>query len=119
MTSYRDLLQKKRREIQKAADRLINGLNKIDEAKEQVREMSIGLEKVKKTVSKKQIECEKLLVKIIAQQREADEKKQKAEKEKEKTAGEEAACMELAARCNEDLSAAEVPLRKAEESLKK
>ena len=42
-----------------------------------------------------------------------------AEKEKAKTAKEEAACMELAERCKEDLKAAEIPLKKAEDSLAK
>ena len=52
-------------------------MNNIEEAKTQVADMTVELEKMTKVVATKQAECEKLLIKIVSQKREADEKKNK------------------------------------------
>ena len=41
----------------------------------QVAEMSVELEKMTKTVTQRKADCERLLVKIVSQQRDADEKR--------------------------------------------
>eukprot|EP01084_Bolivina_argentea_P165608 287680_1 len=106
VSEYRKLLSLKKEEIETDANKLINGLSKIDEAKKQVSEMTVDLESMKVIVSKKQNECEKLLVQIISQKRDADEKKIKCEIEKNKTGKEETACRTLQADAQRDLDKA-------------
>lgn len=117
VTGYEMLLNEKSKQIQTAADKLINGLHKIDEAKVQVSEMTVDLEKMKNIVAKKQVQCEKLLVQIIQQQREADEKKTKCEIEKAKTAEEAAICQEIEASAQADLDKAIPALEAAQDAL--
>ena len=73
VAEYSKLLKAKNSKIECSSSKLVNGLQKIDSCKKQVSEMSVDLEKMKLIVGKKQIECEKLLVQIIQQKREADE----------------------------------------------
>eukprot|EP01084_Bolivina_argentea_P249861 418441_1 len=116
---YTKLLIFKKKEIEISANKLINGLSKIDGAKKQVSEMTIDLEKMKLIVSKKQVECEKLLVQIIQQKREADEKKIKCEIEKNKTAKEEEECNILKESAQRDLDRALPALKAAVSALNK
>ena len=67
------LLYEKRKELGDAANKLKNGLFKIDETREKVEKMSVELEDAKTKVAQFQKQCEEYLVVIVQQKREADE----------------------------------------------
>lgn len=67
------LLEEKRKELGDAANKLKNGLSKIDETRAKVEAMSVELEDAKTKVAQFQKQCEEYLVVIVQQKREADE----------------------------------------------
>ena len=67
------LLYEKRRELSSAANKLKNGLYKIDETREKVQSMSGELEDARSNVTVFQKQCEEFLVIIVQQKRDADE----------------------------------------------
>jgi len=67
------LLYEKRKELSDAANKLKNGLYKIDETREKVQTMSGELEEARANVSVFQKQCEEFLVIIVQQKRDADE----------------------------------------------
>lgn len=67
------LLFSKKKELGDAANKLRNGLSKIDDTREKVEKMSIELEEAKTKVAQFQKQCEEYLVIIVGQKREADE----------------------------------------------
>ena len=67
------LLYEKRKEIGDAANKLKNGLSKIDDTRTKVEAMSVELEEAKTKVAQFQKQCEEYLVVIVGQKREADE----------------------------------------------
>ena len=75
VAGYHHLLIEKRTQLGDAADKLRNGLSKLDESRTQVAEMTIELEEKRKIVAVKKNDCEKLLVEIVSQQRAAEEQR--------------------------------------------
>jgi len=69
----RRLLYEKRKELSDAANKLKNGLSKIDETREKVQTMSGELEEARANVAVFQKQCEEFLVIIVQQKRDADE----------------------------------------------
>lgn len=67
------LLFDKKNELGGAADKLRNGLSKIDDTRQKVEKMSIELEDAKTKVAQFQKQCDEYLVIIVQQKREADE----------------------------------------------
>ena len=67
------LLFNKKNELGGAADKLRNGLSKIDDTRQKVEKMSIELEDAKTKVAQFQKQCDEYLVIIVQQKREADE----------------------------------------------
>ena len=67
------LLFGKKKELGDAANKLKNGLSKIDDTREKVEKMSVELEDAKTKVAQFQKQCEEYLVIIVSQKREADE----------------------------------------------
>jgi dynein heavy chain, axonemal len=67
------LLYEKREELSSAANKLKNGLFKIDETREKVQVMSGELEEARTKVTQFQKQCEEFLVIIVQQKRDADE----------------------------------------------
>ena len=67
------LLYEKRKELGDAANKLKNGLSKIDETRSKVEAMSKELGLAKTKVAQFQKQCEEYLVVIVQQKREADE----------------------------------------------
>ena len=63
----------KKKELGDAANKLKNGLSKIDETRVKVEKMSVELEDAKTKVAQFQKQCEEYLVIIVSQKREADE----------------------------------------------
>lgn len=70
---FRRLLGEKRKELGDAANKLKNGLYKIDDTRAKVEVMSVELEEAKTKVAQFQKQCEEYLVVIVQQKREADE----------------------------------------------
>jgi dynein heavy chain len=69
---YMSLLREKQKEISKSADKLRNGLNKLDDARVQVGTMSEDLEVKLDIAGKKTKECEELLQVIVQERSKAD-----------------------------------------------
>ena len=67
------LLFEKKKELGDAADKLRNGLSKIDDTREKVEKMSVELEDARVKVAQFQKQCDDYLVIIVQQKREADE----------------------------------------------
>eukprot|EP00002_Diphylleia_rotans_P022931 TRINITY_DN4501_c0_g1_i3.p1 TRINITY_DN4501_c0_g1~~TRINITY_DN4501_c0_g1_i3.p1 ORF type:complete len:4513 (-),score=1142.54 TRINITY_DN4501_c0_g1_i3:360-11993(-) len=106
VSGYKTLLKEKREQLGEAAAKLRNGLNKLDETKQQVEVMSVELESKKENVAKKQKEAEDLLIVIVQERRTADEQAKSVGAESEKIAGEEAEVKRIADAAQQDLSAA-------------
>lgn len=67
------MLANKRNEVGSQANKLRNGLFKIDDCKEKVKLMSIELEDAQVQVEAFQQQCDEYLVVIMVQRKEADE----------------------------------------------
>ena len=67
------LLTDKKKELGDQANKLRNGLSKIDETREKVKNMTIELEDAKVKVVQFQKQCDDYLVVIVQQKRDADE----------------------------------------------
>lgn len=67
------MLEAKRHDISSAANKLRNGLWKIDDCREKVEVMSVELEEAQVKVAEFQQQCDEYLVIIINQRKEADE----------------------------------------------
>uniref|UniRef100_K1QIW0 Dynein heavy chain 2, axonemal n=1 Tax=Magallana gigas TaxID=29159 RepID=K1QIW0_MAGGI len=78
VSGYKKLLFDKKNELGGAADKLRNGLSKIDDTRQKVEKMSIELEDAKTKVAQFQKQCDEYLVIIVQQKRKADEQ-QKAD----------------------------------------
>lgn len=67
------MLEEKRKEISGEANKLRNGLWKIDDCREKVESMSVELEEAQVKVAEFQQQCDEYLVIIVSQRKEADE----------------------------------------------
>lgn len=67
------MLDQKRKEIATQANKLRNGLWKIDDCREKVESMSVELEEAQVKVAEFQLQCDEYLVIIVNQRKEADE----------------------------------------------
>ncbi|EDQ90997.1 uncharacterized protein MONBRDRAFT_20211 [Monosiga brevicollis MX1] len=114
---YKQLLAEKRRELGDAADKLANGLGKIDETSAKVEQMSIELVETKKQVAEFQRECEEYLVIIVQQKREADDQQMAVSQRSEKISVEAKQCQKLASDAQADLDEALPALESAMEAL--
>eukprot|EP01028_Stygiella_incarcerata_P006524 TRINITY_DN2668_c0_g1_i2.p1 TRINITY_DN2668_c0_g1~~TRINITY_DN2668_c0_g1_i2.p1 ORF type:complete len:4588 (-),score=1267.00 TRINITY_DN2668_c0_g1_i2:3353-17116(-) len=70
---YRGILEEKRSEINDGAEKLRNGLAKLEETASQVTSMKKELEERKRVVAKSQKECDDLLVVVVQEKRVVDE----------------------------------------------
>merc|ERR1711871_18260 len=116
---YRGLLTEKSGEVGDAANKLRNGLEKLEDAKTQVAEMSKVLEVKKVTVAQAQKDCEELLVVIVSERRTADEQQKQVEAESAKIAVEAAETEAIAKDAQADLDVALPALEKAMEEVNK
>lgn len=78
------MLEEKRQEISSAANKLRNGLWKIDDCREKVEIMSLELEEAQLKVAEFQQQCDEYLVIIVNQKKEADEQQVKNSPKKKK-----------------------------------
>jgi len=116
---YRLMLAKKSSELSGAANKLANGLAKLEDAKEQVEVLSKELEIKKVVVAKSQKSCEDLLVQIVSDRRTADEQKKQVEADSERISVEAAECKAISDDAEADLAVAMPALEKAMEEVDK
>ncbi|KAK4469213.1 hypothetical protein MN116_006788 [Schistosoma mekongi] len=117
VSGYKTLLYQKRQELSNKANKLTNGLDKIDETRKKVEVMSVELEEAKKKVSAFQKECDDYLVVIVQQKREADEQAKSVMQTQEKIKVDEAKCLHMAELAQADLAQAMPALEAAVQAL--
>ncbi|TGZ66460.1 hypothetical protein CRM22_005313 [Opisthorchis felineus] len=117
VAGYKVLLYQKRQELSDKANKLANGLGKIDETREKVEVMSIELEDARKKVAAFQKECDDYLVIIVQQKREADEQAKAVIQTQEKIKVDEVKCMHMAELAMADLAQAMPALEAAMQAL--
>ncbi|CAH8511548.1 unnamed protein product [Schistosoma rodhaini] len=117
VSGYKILLYQKRQELSDKANKLTNGLDKIDETRKKVEVMSVELEEAKKKVSAFQKECDDYLVVIVQQKREADEQAKSVMQTQEKIKIDEAKCLHMAELAQADLAQAMPALEAAVQAL--
>ena len=106
VSGYKLLLSEKRTELGDKADKLANGLEKIDDTSIKVAAMGKELEVTQVEVAEFQKECDEYLVVIVQQKKEADDQKKAVTARKEKIAVEAAATQEMASAAQHDLDEA-------------
>ena len=101
---YRALLAEKSSELGSSANKLANGLAKLEDAKQQVETLSKELEVKKVIVAQSQKDCEDLLVQIVSERRIADEQKKQVEADSERIGLEAAECKAISDDAEADLA---------------
>ena len=106
VSGYKLLLAEKRAELGDKADKLSNGLDKIDDTRVKVEAMGKELEVTQVEVAAFQKECDEYLVVIVQQKKEADDQKKAVAARSAKISVEAAATKEMAAAAQSDLDEA-------------
>ncbi|XP_078057018.1 dynein axonemal heavy chain 2 [Mustelus asterias] len=117
VSGYKKLLEEKRIELSTQANKLRNGLSKIDDTRDKVEVMSVELEEAKVKVAEFQKQCEEYLVIIVQQKREADEQQKTVSSHSEKIAAEEIKCKIMAQGAQKELDEAMPALQEAMKAL--
>lgn len=116
---YRSLLTEKTSELGSAANKLANGLAKLEDARTQVESLSKELEVKKVVVAQSQKDCEDLLVQIVSERRVADEQRKQVEADSARIAQEALECKAISDDAEADLAIAMPALEKAMEEVEK
>merc|ERR1711871_220890 len=116
---YRLLLSEKSTELGNSANKLANGLAKLEDAKESVEVLSKELEVEKVVVAQSQKDCEDLLVEIVSERRVADEQAKSVTADSERIAIEAAECKAISDDAEADLAVAMPALERAMEEVDK
>lgn len=116
---YRNLLKEKSGELGASANKLANGLAKLEDAREQVETLSVELEVKKVVVAQSQKDCEDLLVQIVSERRVADDQKKQVEADSERIGLEAAECKDISDDAEADLAIAMPALERAMEEVEK
>ena len=117
VNGYRQLLGEKRAQLQGKAQKLRGGLLKLAETDVKVGELQVKAEGQKVVVAEAKVQCEELLVTIVAEKREADEQEKHVQGEKAKIAKDTEAASAVAAECQAGLDKAMPALDAAVEAL--
>lgn len=117
VTGYKSLMNEKHKELGDAANKLKNGLEKIDDTRQKVEVMSVELEEAKVQVAQFQKQCEEFLVVIVQQKREADEQQKSVATRSEKIQEEEVKCRSIAETAQLELDEALPALQEAIKAL--
>ncbi|XP_050296141.1 dynein axonemal heavy chain 2 isoform X2 [Anthonomus grandis grandis] len=117
VSGYKRMLASKRGSVSAQANKLRNGLWKIDDTKAKVTTMSIELEEAQLKVAEFQQQCDDYLVIIVAQRKEADDQQKEVAKKSIKIGEEEIQCKKLADVAQADLDEAMPALEEAVRAL--
>lgn len=107
------MLAEKRLTTSTDANKLRNGLWKIDDCREKVKTMSVELEEAQVKVAEFQQQCDEYLVIIVAQRKEADEQQKEVTIKSIKIGEEEVECKKMAEIAQADLDEAMPALNEA------
>ena len=118
VSGYKELLAEKRKELGDKADKLTNGLEKIDDTRVKVEAMGKELLITQAEVAEFQKECDEYLVVIVQQKKEADDQAKAVGMRREKISAEAAATQQLAEAAKADLAEAVPALNAALDALK-
>ncbi|KAA0178390.1 hypothetical protein FNF27_00239 [Cafeteria roenbergensis] len=116
---YRELLDEKRAEVGESRDKLVNGLAKLDEAREQVDSLSVVLKDKTKQVADSTKACEDMLADIMSERAVADAQKKEVEETSARIEVERKDCQTIADDANRDLQRAMPMLERAMEEVNK
>ncbi|KAI9188053.1 hypothetical protein H9P43_002444 [Blastocladiella emersonii ATCC 22665] len=117
VTNFCELYKAKKKSIGDLANKLSNGLRKLDDTRENVQKISIELEGARKQVAQFQKQCEDYLVIIVQQKREADEQAKQVSARSEKLQVEEEEVKAVADAARADLDQALPALEAATKAL--
>jgi dynein heavy chain len=117
LKGYKEILENKRKIILEQSNKLRNGLNKLEAAKQQVDTMSAETDIKRQDVSKNSREVEELMVKIIAERKAADEKQEFIKQQTIIINKDKEDAEALAADAENDLKKYEPELIKAQEAI--
>ncbi|KAF5308522.1 hypothetical protein FQR65_LT06187 [Abscondita terminalis] len=113
VTGYKKMLSQKRMEISTQANKLRNGLWKIDDCREKVETMSLELAEAQVKVEEFQAQCDEYLVVIVDQKKEVDQQAKEVAVKSIKIGEEEVNCKRLADVAQADLDEAMPALEEA------
>ncbi|KAK7469836.1 hypothetical protein BaRGS_00036165, partial [Batillaria attramentaria] len=113
VAGYKELFYEKKTELSEKADKLRNGLSKIDDTRVKVQKMSVELEDAKVKVVQFQAECDEYLKVLVAQKQEADEQQKAVSVTSARIREEGKKCEEIAESAQRDLDAALPALQEA------
>ena len=114
---YKFMLAKKKDDINQLKDRLVNGLEKMNSAAEQVAELQENLVKDMAIVEEKKVATDKLLVVVGQETNIAEEQKAIAMEEEKKSQAIAEEVMAFQAECEKEMAAAEPVIQAAIEAL--
>ncbi|ORZ33974.1 dynein heavy chain and region D6 of dynein motor-domain-containing protein [Catenaria anguillulae PL171] len=117
VTNFCELYKSKKKALGDLANKLSNGLRKLDDTRENVQKISVELEAARKQVSQFQKQCEDYLVIIVQQKREADEQAKQVQARSEKLQVEEEEVKGVADAAKADLDQALPALEAATKAL--
>jgi dynein heavy chain len=117
VTVYESLLSEKRKYIGDLANKLRNGLDKLEDTAKQVASMKVQLEDKKKVVAKAQKDCEDLLVVIVQEKRIVDEQEKEVRADEIKISKEKDEALAMAAEAQAELDKAIPALEAAQKAL--
>ncbi|XP_066581151.1 dynein axonemal heavy chain 2 [Prorops nasuta] len=117
VTSYKEMLETKRNNLKDQANKLRNGLFKIDDTKVKVNEMAEELEITQQQVDKSTRECDEFLINIVNQRRDADETQKMVIARSSKIGEEQKECRKLEKIARADLETVEPALNEALKAL--
>ncbi|XP_053977121.1 dynein axonemal heavy chain 2 [Hylaeus volcanicus] len=117
VAGYKTMLTEKRQNLADQANKLRNGLSKIDETRVKVNEMAAELEVTQEQVHKSTRECEEFLITIVNQSRDADETQKTVAARSQKIGEEQKECKKLEELARADLATVEPALNEAMKAL--
>ncbi|XP_068978772.1 dynein axonemal heavy chain 2 [Bombus flavifrons] len=117
VAGYKTMLAEKRKDLAIQANKLRNGLSKIDDTRVKVNEMATELEVTQEQVHKSTRECEEFLVTIVNQRRDADETQKTVAARSQRIGEEQKECKKLEEIARADLATVEPALNEAMKAL--
>ncbi|XP_012153483.1 dynein heavy chain 2, axonemal kl-2 [Megachile rotundata] len=117
VAGYKTMLEEKRLDLASQANKLRNGLSKIDDTRVKVNEMAAELEITQEQVHKSTRECEEFLVTIVNQTRDADEAQKTVAARSLRIGEEQKECKKLEELARADLATVEPALNEAMKAL--
>ncbi|XP_076240945.1 dynein heavy chain 2, axonemal kl-2 [Calliopsis andreniformis] len=117
VVGYKEMLAEKRQDLAEQANKLRNGLSKIDDTRVKVNEMAAELEVTQEQVHKSTRECEEFLVTIVNQRRDADDAQKSVVAKSVRIVEEQKECKKLEELARADLETVEPALNEAMKAL--